>query len=103
MVNSLDEWLWSSWFCLVGHTESPSWLSTDALLLQFANCRLIHNLTTLQAETPEQWCEEIIRLYNDKNLWLRIAQNQQVLAQDKYSFTSGKQKMQHVFASVGLL
>jgi len=64
---------------------------------------LSHNLTTLQAETPEQWCEEVIRLYNDKDLWLRIAQNQKVLAQDKYSFSTGKNKMQHVFSSVGLL
>ena len=39
MVNSPDEWLWSSWFCMVGHIESPPWLSTDALLLQFANNR----------------------------------------------------------------
>ena len=39
MVSSPDEWLWSSWFCMVGHIESPAWLSTDALLLQFANNR----------------------------------------------------------------
>jgi glycosyltransferase involved in cell wall biosynthesis len=64
---------------------------------------LSHNLTTLQAETPEQWCDEIIRLYNDKKLWLRISQNQKVLAQDQYSFSAGKQKMQTIFSSVGLL
>ncbi len=39
MVDSLDEWPWSSWHCMLGKVESPKWLSTDALLLQFANNR----------------------------------------------------------------
>jgi len=64
---------------------------------------LSHNITTLQAETPEQWCEEIIRLYHDKKLWLRISENQKILAQGQFSFSAGKQKMHNVFSSVGLL
>jgi len=39
MVNSPDEWPWSSWHCMLGNTVSPEWLSTDALLLMFANNR----------------------------------------------------------------
>ncbi|WP_413694103.1 transposase [Psychromonas sp. KJ10-2] len=39
MVNFPDEWLWSSWFCMVGYAESPTWLSTNALLIMFANNR----------------------------------------------------------------
>ncbi|PML20738.1 addiction module toxin RelE [Vibrio breoganii] len=39
MVNSPDEWLWSSWFYMVGRVESPHWLSTDALFLLFADNR----------------------------------------------------------------
>ena len=40
MVNSPDEWLWSSWHCMLAKVTSPAWLSTDALLVQFANNRL---------------------------------------------------------------
>jgi REP element-mobilizing transposase RayT len=40
MVNSPDEWLWSSWHCMLGNVVSPAWLSTDALLIMFANNRL---------------------------------------------------------------
>ncbi|MFT7005912.1 MAG: putative transposase [Colwellia sp.] len=40
MVNSPDEWLWSSWHCMLTKVTSPVWLSTDALLVQFANNRL---------------------------------------------------------------
>ncbi|MEJ6122035.1 transposase [Vibrio sp. 2-Bac 85] len=39
MVNSPDEWLWSSWHCMLGNVDSPEWLSTDALLKLFANNR----------------------------------------------------------------
>jgi putative transposase len=40
MVNSPDEWLWSSWHCMMGNVDSPAWLFTDALLLMFSNNRL---------------------------------------------------------------
>jgi putative transposase len=39
MVNSPEEWLWSSWHCMLGNVESPVWLSTDTLLIQFAKNR----------------------------------------------------------------
>ncbi|WP_256261045.1 transposase [Shewanella sp. NIFS-20-20] len=39
MVNSPDEWLWSSWHCMLGKTETPPWLATDALLRLFSNNR----------------------------------------------------------------
>ena len=35
MVNSPEEWLWSSWHCKLGNVESPVWMSTDILLIQF--------------------------------------------------------------------
>jgi putative transposase len=31
MVNSPDEWPWSSWHCMLGNVESHVWLSTDTL------------------------------------------------------------------------
>jgi putative transposase len=39
MVDSPDEWLWSSWHSMIGNAESPPWLSTDALLKLFDNDR----------------------------------------------------------------
>jgi putative transposase len=39
MVNSPEEWPWSSWHCMLGNAESPVWLSTDTLLVQFAKNR----------------------------------------------------------------
>lgn len=39
MVDTPDEWPWSSWFAMVGKIESPSWLATDALLALFAKKR----------------------------------------------------------------
>jgi REP element-mobilizing transposase RayT len=39
MVNSLEEWPWSSWHCMLGNVKSPVWLSTDTLLVQFAKNR----------------------------------------------------------------
>lgn len=39
MVDTPDEWLWSSWHNMIGKNESPSWLATDALLNLFAKKR----------------------------------------------------------------
>jgi REP element-mobilizing transposase RayT len=36
MVSSPEEWPWSNWHCMLGNVESPVWLSTDTLLVQFA-------------------------------------------------------------------
>ena len=35
MVDTPDEWQWSSWHCMVGKQASPNWLATDALLTYF--------------------------------------------------------------------
>jgi putative transposase len=39
MASSPEEWPWSSWNCMLGNVESPVWLSTDTLLVQFAKNR----------------------------------------------------------------
>lgn len=64
---------------------------------------LTHNITTLLAETAEEWCDEIIRLYHDESLWQRISENQKIVAQDQFSFSAGQKKMQSIFSSVGLV
>ena len=35
IVDAPGDWLWSSWHCMVGKQESPSWLATDGLLSYF--------------------------------------------------------------------
>lgn len=39
MVDTPDEWLWSSWHCMVGKRPSPVWLATDSLLRCFGRGR----------------------------------------------------------------
>jgi hypothetical protein len=39
MVSSPEEWPLSSWHCMLGNVESPVWLSTDTLLVQFSKNR----------------------------------------------------------------
>ena len=39
MASSPEEWPWFSWNCMLGNVESPVWLSTDTLLVQFAKDR----------------------------------------------------------------
>ncbi len=39
MVDTPDEWQWSSWHYMVGKEASPGWLATDALLNLFAKKR----------------------------------------------------------------
>ena len=41
MVDTPDEWLWSSWHCMVGKQASPNWLATDALLNYFDKDRSV--------------------------------------------------------------
>ena len=73
MVNSPDEWLWSSWFCMVGHIESPPWLSTDALLLQFANNR----------QDAIKSYIDFVQCGVDKNVWVNL-QHQVFLGDNQF-------------------
>ena len=41
MVDTPDDWLWSSWHCMVGKQASPSWLATDVLLNNFDKKRTV--------------------------------------------------------------
>lgn len=41
MVNTPDDWLWSSWHYTVGKLPSPDWLATDALLSYFNKKRTV--------------------------------------------------------------
>ncbi len=61
-----------------------------------------HNITTLEANKPEEWSKQIQRLYKDKTLWDRISKNQKMMVQDKYSYNEGQRLMKAIFSSIGL-
>lgn len=63
---------------------------------------LVHQTSTLVAQTPEQWVDEITTLYHDEALWARLAQNALNLASERYSVNCGLQKMGAAFRYVGL-
>lgn len=63
---------------------------------------LSHNISTLIAETPQQWVEHILSLNNDKSLWSRMSHNQRILASEQYSFEQGRNKMRTVFEFLGM-
>jgi putative transposase len=54
MVNTPNEWLWSSWHYMLGKADSPDWLSTDALLKLFANNR--RDAIESYIAFVEKWC-----------------------------------------------
>nr|WP_283106208.1 glycosyltransferase family 4 protein [Shewanella saliphila] len=58
---------------------------------------LSHNISTLIAETPQQWAEYITCLNTDNILWERLSRNQRTLANEKYSFSQAQDKMRKVF------
>ena len=41
MVDTPDDWLWSSWHYMVGKETPPNWLATDALLNYFDKKRVV--------------------------------------------------------------
>ena len=64
---------------------------------------LVHNVSTLVANCPNEWAEYIIRLYNSKCEWSSIQKNQSSVIKDNYSFEKSKKRMKAVFQSVNLL
>jgi hypothetical protein len=63
---------------------------------------LVHQTSALIAQTPEQWVDEISRLYNNKALWTQIANNALNLASERYSVACGLKKMANAFRYAGL-
>lgn len=54
---------------------------------------LIHDLNSKIAETPQQWADSIIALYNDENEWNRLSQKSSELVSERYSFEHGLETM----------
>ncbi len=50
---------------------------------------LVHNHSALIAESPEEWVEAIVQLYQNESLWMKLSQNALELARTNYSFDAG--------------
>lgn len=56
MVGTPDEWDWSSYLYTLGLKESPPWLATNAMLLQFSSNRLVPSFSTLLLKVLASGC-----------------------------------------------
>jgi glycosyltransferase involved in cell wall biosynthesis len=63
---------------------------------------LTDEIGALFAKKPEEWVEAIIRLYDDREQWNKLAENAQLLARTQFSFEHCRQRFQDIFAGVGL-
>ncbi|MBU2877767.1 glycosyltransferase [Aliiglaciecola lipolytica] len=63
---------------------------------------LTNGLNTLIAKEPQEWVDEIIKLYDDQKLWQSFAENSQLLAKENYSFEHGVKQFKTIFESVGI-
>ncbi len=63
---------------------------------------LSNGVSCLIAETPEEWVDQILTLYNDETMWLRIAENCECLTSSNYSFENGKKAFKKMLNSIGI-
>lgn len=77
---------------------------TPCVLSQMAveGTGLSHGISSLVADSPESWVNAVVKLYDDKSLWSKFAENQKIIAADKYSFQHGVAEFRKILASVGL-
>jgi glycosyltransferase involved in cell wall biosynthesis len=54
---------------------------------------LIHDLNSKIADTPMQWADSIISLYNDENEWTRLSRKSSELVTERYSIEHGLEAM----------
>ncbi len=64
---------------------------------------LIDGVSTLIANSPEQWVTHICRLYEDQAMWQAFSAETHKLLDNEYGFDVGLYRMRTVFASLGLL
>jgi glycosyltransferase involved in cell wall biosynthesis len=64
---------------------------------------LSDGLTTLIANSPPEWVETIVKLYNNENSWNKMSENQEILAKSNYSFENAQKQMRRIFEYAKLL
>jgi GT2 family glycosyltransferase/glycosyltransferase involved in cell wall biosynthesis len=63
---------------------------------------LIDGLEVLIADTPESFRNAIVRLYNDRDLWLRLSTNGMAFVKEHYSIQAGLGYTKEILRMVGL-
>jgi len=63
---------------------------------------LVHDLNAKIAETPEQWANYIVELYNDENEWNRLSQKSSELVSQLYSTEHGLEAMSKMLSFLEL-
>tara|TARA_S200000501_G_scaffold378693_1_gene442840 strand:+ start:5350 stop:8085 length:2736 start_codon:yes stop_codon:yes gene_type:complete len=63
---------------------------------------LTHGLSALFADSPSDWVEQISRCYDDFDLWMKLSDNANFLARDRFSFEKGKMAMEKIFAAIDI-
>lgn len=64
---------------------------------------LVHNVSALVAEHADDWADYVSRLYLDEQEWNFIAEKQQIMVKESYSFEKAKSMMKGILHSVNLL
>ncbi|GAW95741.1 MULTISPECIES: glycosyltransferase [Colwellia] len=64
---------------------------------------LVHNVSALVAEHADEWAEYVSRLYFNEQEWNFIAEKQQIMVKESYSFEKAKSMMKGILQSVSLL
>lgn len=62
---------------------------------------LSNGISTMIAETPEEWVEAIVGLYEDKKKWKAVSENALTLARNNYSFDTGWKMMGKALGHLG--
>ncbi|WP_240906014.1 glycosyltransferase [Thiorhodococcus mannitoliphagus] len=62
---------------------------------------LSNGISTLVAETPEEWSEAIVSLYDDQKRWQAFSEHALTLARNNYSFESGWKMMGKALGYLG--
>lgn len=64
---------------------------------------LVHGVSTLIAQSPQQWADSIIKLYTDEAFWQQVRNSAHTLVAEEYSAEAGLARMNRVFEHCGLL
>lgn len=63
---------------------------------------LVHDLNSKIAESPQEWADAIISLYNDESEWTRLSQKALELVQERYSVAHGLNAMSEMMSYLEL-
>ncbi|MBZ2163620.1 glycosyltransferase [Alteromonas stellipolaris] len=63
---------------------------------------LSSGISTQLAEKPEQWVDSIIKLYDEKDHWMKLSENALTIAETDFSKENAIKRFKDIFSSVGI-